>query len=64
MKPRGVLRAVLAAVPVVMLTFAVPLANHTQPRILGFPFLMAWIVAWVVVTPVFLYGVDRLRRSA
>jgi hypothetical protein len=57
-------RVVLALIPAVMLTFAVPLVNRVEPRVLGFPFLLVWIVVWVALTPLFLYAVDRLRQEA
>ena len=57
-------RAVLALIPALMLTFAVPLVNRVEPRIFGLPFLLVWIVLWVAIPPVFLYGVERLRRKA
>lgn len=52
---------VLAAIPAVMVTFAVPFVNRTEPRVFGLPFLLAWIIFWVATTPVFLYGAGRLR---
>lgn len=58
------LRVVLAAIPASMLTFAVPFVNRLDPRIFGFPFLIVWIMAWVVLTPVFLAAVERLRIKA
>jgi len=54
-------RAVLAAVPCIMLVLAPLFANRDEPRIAGFPFLLAWIVFWVLVTPPFLLLADRLR---
>lgn len=57
-------RVVLALIPALMLTFAVPLVNRVEPRIFGLPFLLVWIVLWVAITPVFLYGVERLRPKA
>lgn len=57
-------RVLLALIPALMLTFAVPLVNRVEPRVLGFPFLLVWIVVWVAATPLFLYGVERLRRKA
>lgn len=57
-------RIVLALIPAVMLTFAVPFVNRVEPRVFGFPFLPVWIVLWVAVTPLFLYGVERLRSKA
>ena len=63
-RARPVLRAVLALIPPIMLTFAVPSVNRVEARILGYPFLLAWIVFWVATAPLFLYGVERLRPKA
>jgi hypothetical protein len=52
---------ILAIIPPLMLTFAIPLVNHVEPRVFGFPFLLVWIFLWVAVTPLFLYGVYRLE---
>jgi hypothetical protein len=58
---KALARFALAAVSPVMLTFAVPLVNHVEPRVFGFPFLLFWIFAWVAVTPLCLYAVYRLE---
>lgn len=57
-------RVLLAVIPAFMLTFAVPAVNRVEPRVFGLPFLLVWIVLWVAITPLFLYGVERLRRKA
>ena len=57
------LRPILAAIPIAALTIAVPLVNRIEPRVLGLPFLLAWIVAWVLLTPAFLWAVARLERQ-
>ncbi len=54
---------VLAAIPPVMLTLAIPFVNRIEPRFLGFPFLLAWMVWWVAVTPIFLFAADRIGRE-
>jgi len=36
------------------------IANRLEPRILGLPFLLAWIVGWVVATSVVMLIVYRL----
>ncbi len=56
-----VLRVVLALIPAFMLSIAVPFVNHIEPRIFELPFILAWIVIWVLLTPVFLYSVYRLE---
>lgn len=49
--PRGFRRHhLLALVPLCALLFAPYIANRIEPRIAGMPFLLAWIVAWVVIT--------------
>ena len=56
------LRVLLAAVPIAALTVAIPAVNRIEPRILGVPFLLCWIVAWVLLTPAFLWTIGRLER--
>jgi hypothetical protein len=55
-------RAILAAIPFAAVTIAVPLVNRVEPRVAGLPFLLFWIVAWVLVTPAFLWSIGRLER--
>ncbi len=56
-------RYVLAAIPIAMLTVAIPFANRIEPRVFGLPFLLAWIVFWIVATPGFLTVIARLDRA-
>jgi hypothetical protein len=55
-------RFLLAAVPIAALTFAVPFVNRIEPRILGLPFVLAWIVAWFFLTPALLWCIGRLEH--
>lgn len=55
-------RYVLAAVPMAALSIAVPFVNRVEPRILGLPFLLVWIAFWVLVTPLFVWGLGRIER--
>jgi hypothetical protein len=50
---------VLALIPVLALTLGIPFANRVEPRIAGLPFLLAYIVTWIVLTPAFLLAVYR-----
>lgn len=52
----------LAATPIAALTVAVPFVNRLEPRILGLPFILAWIMAWVLLTPAFIWSIGRLDR--
>jgi hypothetical protein len=44
----------VALVPVLALVFGLPFSNRLEPVVLGLPFLLFWILAWVVATPLFL----------
>jgi Protein of unknown function (DUF3311) len=56
------LRATLAAIPIAALSVAVPFVNRVEPRVLGLPFVLAWIVAWILATPAFLWTIGRIER--
>jgi hypothetical protein len=53
----------LALAPVVGIVGAPWFANRIEPRILGLPFLLAWIVGWVALTSVIMAYI-RLRDGA
>jgi len=42
----------LALIPAVAILGAPWFANRIEPRILGMPFLLGWIVFWVLMTSV------------
>jgi hypothetical protein len=53
---------IAAAIPFFALTIGPIFANQVEPRILGLPFLLAYCVISVLLTPLFLILVDRLRK--
>lgn len=59
---RRATRFLIAAIPPVALSVAVPFVNRVEPRVFGLPFLLAWIAFWVLVTPAFLWTVGRMER--
>jgi len=61
-KPR--LALFVGAVPFLMLVFALPFVNRVEPVILGFPFVLFWIVVWVALTPLLLFLADRIERRS
>ncbi|MFQ6070796.1 MAG: DUF3311 domain-containing protein [Candidatus Aminicenantales bacterium] len=63
MKKGTKLAILLGTVPFVMLVFALPLVNRIEPVILGLPFLLFWIVAWVLLTPPILFLAYLLERK-
>ncbi|MBW0446355.1 DUF3311 domain-containing protein [bacterium M00.F.Ca.ET.228.01.1.1] len=54
---------VLAALPFIGILLGVPFVNRVEPLVLGMPFVLGWIVAWVVLSSVIMAIVYRLDRS-
>jgi Protein of unknown function (DUF3311) len=52
----------LAALPIVAMLGGIPFANRVEPYVFGLPFLMAWILVWVVLTSAAMAVVYRLDR--
>ena len=52
---------ILGAIPFVTMVFALPLVNRIEPIILGLPFLLFWLLAWVV--PVILALAYKLEKK-
>ena len=61
-KPNGASRwsLVLALIPALALTLGIPFANRLEPRVFGLPFLLTWIVAWILLTPPIMAAVHWL----
>jgi hypothetical protein len=53
---------VLAAVPFLALCFSVPLWDRVTPLVFGIPFNLVWLIAWIPLTTLCLWGVHRLRQ--
>ena len=51
--------ALLALVPASGLSIAIPFVNRLEPRIFGLPFILAWIIAWWLLTAVLMYIIYR-----
>ena len=55
----------LAAVPAIGMLGGVPFANRVHTLVLGLPFLLLWILGWVIATSACmgtLYLLDRRRQ--
>jgi hypothetical protein len=61
---RPALALVPAAIPVVALVGGLPFANRLEPVLFGLPFLLTWILAWVALTPAFLWIAYLVHRRA
>jgi len=58
-----VLSVILALIPAIALTIGVPFANHLDPRVAGLPFILAYIVFWIIVTPAFMWAVYVMEHG-
>ena len=66
--PPSVAALLLGCIPALAICFAVPLWDRLQPTVLGLPFNLFWLIAWIVLTPLFMWGAYRVdaqrRRTA
>ena len=53
----------LSMIPFCGMCFSVPLWDRVYPRVLGLPFNLFWILAWLALTPVLMAIVYRLERK-
>lgn len=53
----------IGAVPFVMLVFALPLVNRVEPMVLGLPFILFWIMLWIVLSPPLLFLAYRIEKQ-
>ena len=53
----------LAVLPFIGILLGVPFVNRVEPLLLGMPFVLGWIVAWVVLSSIIMAIVYRLDPS-
>ncbi|ACC72305.1 DUF3311 domain-containing protein [Paraburkholderia phymatum] len=57
----------LAVLPFIGILLGVPFVNRVEPLVLGMPFVLAWIVMWVVLSSIIMgliYRFDPTNRHA
>ncbi len=54
---------ILGAIPFITLVFALPLVNRIKPVVFGLPFILFWILTWVILTPFILFIAYTLERK-
>jgi xanthosine utilization system XapX-like protein len=55
----------LAVLPFIGILLGVPFVNRVEPLVLGMPLVLAWIVAWVVLSSIIMaiiYWLDPTNR--
>jgi hypothetical protein len=58
---RGAL--LLGLIPFGAMCFSVPLWDRTDPMVLGIPFNLFWLIAWIPLSSVCLWGAYRLETA-
>jgi hypothetical protein len=62
MKSKRVLSFLLASVPFLAICFSVRLWDRIYPPVFGLPLNMLWLIAWMPLTSLCMWGVYRLRE--
>jgi Protein of unknown function (DUF3311) len=52
----------LGLIPFAATCFSVPFWDRVQPMILGLPFNLFWLISWLLLTPVCMWGAYRLEE--
>lgn len=50
-------------IPFVAICFSVSLWDRVYPMVLGLPFNFFWLISWLLLTPLCMWGAYRLETS-
>jgi len=53
----------LGLIPFTAVCFTVSLWDRIEPMVLGIPFNMFWLILWIAITPLFMWGAYRAEIS-
>jgi hypothetical protein len=53
----------LALIPFVAMCFSVPLWDRVEPMVFGVPFNLFWLISWIVLSSLCLWGAYRLETK-
>jgi hypothetical protein len=56
--------ALLALIPFAAMCFSVPLWDRVDPLVAGLPFNLFWLLTWIVLTPLCMWGAYRAETRA
>ena len=63
MSKPSLLAVLLGLLPFVGMCFSVPLWDRVYPLLLGLPFNLFWLTAWIVLTTLCLWGAYHVERA-
>jgi hypothetical protein len=52
----------LALIPPLGMLAGIPFVNRANPHVLGLPPLLAWMIAWILITPIIMGVILMLDR--
>jgi hypothetical protein len=50
-------------IPFTAVCFSVPIWDRIEPMVLGLPFNMFWLISWILLTPLCMWGAYRIEVS-
>jgi hypothetical protein len=53
----------LGVIPFAAMCFSVPLWDRVYPMPFGIPFNLAWLICWIVLTPVCMWAAYRVETA-
>jgi hypothetical protein len=53
----------LALIPFLGMCFSVSLWDRVEPMVLGLPFNLSWLLGWIVLTTLCMWGAYRMETS-
>jgi hypothetical protein len=53
----------LGLIPFIAVCFSVPLWDRIHPMLLGLPFNLFWLISWILLTPLCMWGAYRVEVS-
>ncbi len=53
----------IGLIPFIAVCFSVPLWDRIHPMLLGLPFNLFWLISWILVTPLCMWGAYRVEVS-
>jgi Protein of unknown function (DUF3311) len=54
----------LGLIPFVATCFSVALWDRVYPMVFGLPFNFFWLISWLLLTPLFMWGAYRLEEPS
>ena len=63
MKPPSLTSILLGLIPFIATCFSVSLWDRIYPMVLGIPFNLFWVILWLFLTPLCMWGAYQLERA-